>query len=111
MKKPNIILDNNSGNSVNGEGLVAIGVGLSAVGKDKVVLGRYNNPAEERLDDALVIGAGTSEKPSTILRVNRSGQVLMGAGGGNVYMTSPTTGEIIPVYMLDNDNKIKEVTL
>jgi hypothetical protein len=43
-KLKNIILQNESGNYADGEGLIVFGIGLAAIGKNKVVLGRYNNP-------------------------------------------------------------------
>jgi hypothetical protein len=109
-KLKNIILQNESGNYADGEGLIVFGIGLAAIGKNKVVLGRYNNPLEESDDDALVIGGGTPTNRETSIRITRTGEILV-AGGGYVYMDNPVTELIDSVYMLDNDGKIKQVTL
>ena len=106
------ILKNGTGNVALGKNSIAIGQGCVAYGDNQTVLGRYPDVnTSDSSNDALVIGGGSSkDSRATALRVDDKGEVFLG-GGGEIYMFSPDTHDIIPVFMTGTNNRIKKVLM
>lgn len=107
----NTELNNGTGNAALGKDSIAIGQGCVALGLNQTVLGAYPEvPTGDASNDKFILGAGrNANERNTILRVTESGELIV--GGGEVYMLSPDTGDIIQVYMLGSNNRIKKVYL
>lgn len=105
-------LNNGTGNKALRRGGVAIGQGCIAVGENQTAFGRFPEvPYGDASSDAFVVGGGSSpSNRTTAIRVDKNGEVLIG-GGDEVYMMSPDTGDIIPVFMTGTDNRLKKVLI
>jgi len=106
-----IKLNNGTGNEALGTNSIAFGQGCVALGVDQTVLGSYPTiPTGDASNDKFILGGGSNpSQRKTVLRVTETGEIVQ--GGGEVYMMSPDTGEIIPVYMNGSNNRLKRVHL
>ena len=104
-------LNNGTGNADIGLNSIAIGHGCVALGLEQTVLGSYPDiPTGDTSNDKFILGGGSSpSQRSTVLRVSETGEIIQ--GGGEIYMFSPDTGDIIPVFMTGSNNRIKKVYL
>ena len=104
--------NNGTGNANYGRRGHALGTGCVTVGDDQMVLGRYPEiPTGDASTDAFIIGGGRSkDERQTALRVTESGEVLI-QGGTPVYMIHPDTLDIVQVYFVGRNRRIKEVLI
>ena len=86
------ILKNGTNNqAVPNSGSTVLGNNLKSTGPNQTIYGQHNDITGDAKDDLLQIGAGTPNKPSNALRVDKNGNVTI--MGGEIYYDS-TVGSI-----------------